>query len=75
MLLHNTLLGTAHPEATVANAFGDRYVYSLCPSAPEARAYAVGLARDVTENYPVIGISLESPALRPMPMASTTSSR
>ena len=29
----------------VANAFGDRYVYNLCPSAPDARAYAIGLAR------------------------------
>ena len=42
VLLHNTLLGDAYPEAIVANAFGDRYVYSLCPSAPEARDYAVG---------------------------------
>ena len=33
VLLHNTPLGTAHPQSTVANAFGDRYVYSLCPSA------------------------------------------
>ncbi len=31
VLLHNTLLGTAHPGATVANAFGDRYIYSLVP--------------------------------------------
>jgi hypothetical protein len=65
VLLHNTLLGTAHPDATVANAFGDRYVYSLCPSAPEARAYAVGLARDVTETYPVSGLSLETPGFLP----------
>ena len=63
--LHNTLLGTRHPEATVANAFGDRYVYSLCPSHPEARAYAMGLARDVTENYPVTGVSMESPGFAP----------
>jgi hypothetical protein len=65
VLLHNTILGTAHPEATVTNAFGDRYIYSLCPSAPEARAYAVGLARDVIESYPVMGISLESPGFAP----------
>lgn len=65
VLLHNTLLGTAHPESTVANAFGDRYVYSLCPSAPAARAYAIGLARDVTESYDVEGISLESPGFAP----------
>jgi hypothetical protein len=65
VLLHNTLLGMQHPEATVANAFGDRYVYSLCPSAPAARAYAIGLARDVTESYPVMGISMESPGFAP----------
>ncbi len=65
VLLHNTLLGTAHPDATVANAFGDRYVYSLCPSAPAARAYAIGLARDVTESYPVSGLALETPGFMP----------
>src|SRR4029079_16509911 len=65
VLLHNTLLGTQHPESVVANAFGDRYPYSLCPSAPEARAYALGLARDVTEGYPVSGISLETPGFLP----------
>jgi hypothetical protein len=65
VLLHNTLLGSRYPQATVANAFGDRYIYNLCPSAPEAREYAVGLARDVTEHYPVVGISLETPGFLP----------
>jgi hypothetical protein len=65
VLLHNTRLGAAHVESTVANAFGDRYVYNLCPSAPEARAYAIGLARDVTESYPVSGVSLETPGFLP----------
>ncbi len=65
VLLHNTLLGTQHPEATTANAFGDRYVYSLCPSHPAARAYAISLARDVTESYPVMGLSVESPGFAP----------
>ena len=65
VLLHNTLLGTRHPEVTTVNAFGDRYVYSLCPSHPDARAYAVGLAHDVTESYPVTGVSLESPGFAP----------
>ena len=41
------------------------YIYSLCPSHPDARAYAIGLARDVTESYPVSGISLESPGFAP----------
>src|SRR5215469_11926055 len=36
VLMHNTALGSAHPRAAVANAFGDHLVYNLCPSAPEA---------------------------------------
>jgi hypothetical protein len=65
VLLHNTKLGEAHPEATVQNAFGDRYIYALCPSAPEAREYAVALCKDITDNYPVLGISTESPGFAP----------
>ena len=60
VLLHNTQLGTKHQDSAVQNAFGDPYVYALCPSAPEARAYVVGLAKDVTESYEVDGISVES---------------
>jgi hypothetical protein len=65
VLLHNTRLGSAHIESVVANAFGDRYPYSLCPSAPEARSYAIGLTRDVTDSYPVSGVSLETPGFLP----------
>ncbi len=65
VLLHNTRLGMAHPDSVVRNAFGDPYYYNLCPSAPNARAYAVGLAKDVTESYPVGGISLEGPGFTP----------
>lgn len=65
VLLHNTRLGMAHPDAVVRNAFGDPYFYNLCPSAPEARAYAVGLAKDVTQSYPVRGISVEAPGFTP----------
>lgn len=65
VLLHNTALGMAHPHSVVRNAFGDPYYYNLCPSAPEARAYALGLAKDVTERYPVAGISLEAPGFAP----------
>ena len=60
VLLHNTQLGTKHQDSAVQNAFGDPYVYALCPSAPQARAYAIGLAKDVTESYEVDGISVES---------------
>jgi hypothetical protein len=65
VLLHNTRLGMLHPDATVENAFGDRYVYSLCPSAPDAREYAVALCKDVTDNYAVTGLSLETPGFLP----------
>jgi hypothetical protein len=65
VLLHNTRLGEACPDSTVENAFGDRYLYSLCPSAPDAREYAVALCRDITENYPILGISTETPGFLP----------
>jgi len=65
VLLHNTRLGQAHPEATVQNAFGDRYVYSLCPSNPTAREYAVALCADVTDRYAVMGLSIEAPGFAP----------
>src|SRR5579863_8746623 len=65
VLMHNTLLGMRHADSTVANAFGDRYVYNLCPSAPKARAYVIGLAQDVTQSLPVSGVSLETPGFLP----------
>lgn len=65
--MHNSRLGEAHPASCVETAFGDRLIYNLCPSAPQARALAVGLARDVTESYPVAGVSLETPGFLPYP--------
>jgi hypothetical protein len=65
VLLHNSRLGEMYPQSTVRNAFGDRYVYSLCPSAPEAREYVLALCKDVTDNYPVSGLTLETPGFLP----------
>ena len=65
VLLHNSRLGRLHPDLTVRNAFGDRYVYSLCPAAPDVREFAVALCRDVTDNYAVAGLSLETPGFLP----------
>ena len=65
VLMHNTRLGETHPGATVVNAFGDRYVYNLCPSAPAARRYAVALCADVADHYAIDGISLETPGFLP----------
>jgi hypothetical protein len=67
VLMHNSRLGALYPHATVRNAFGDGYVYSLCPSAPEAREYAVALCKDVTDNYAVRGVSLETPGFLAYP--------
>lgn len=65
VLLHNSRLGQEHPEACTENAFGDRYCYSLSPSHPAVRAYAVGLTRDVSESYSISGLSIESPGYAP----------
>ena len=65
VLMHNSRLGQAHPGSCVENAFGDRYIYNLCPASPDARAYAVALCADITEAYPVTGLSLETPGFLP----------
>lgn len=65
VLMHNSRLGQTHTDACVTNAFGDPYIYNLCPSAPEAREYAVALCRDITESHDVSGISLETPGFLP----------
>ena len=49
---HNTWLGERHPDVTVENAFGDRYLHSLSVAHPEVRAYLVALASDVAAHGP-----------------------
>ena len=65
VLLHNTRLGEAYPDLTVRNAFGDAYVYSLCPANPQVREYAIALCSDLTDRYAVTGVSLETPGFLP----------
>lgn len=65
VLLHNTRVGMAHPEATIRNAFGDRFVYSLCPSSPDARTFAIALCRTVAASYPIDGLRIETPGFLP----------
>jgi hypothetical protein len=65
VLLHNTRLGTEHPDATVRNAFGDIYPYSLCPANPDVQDYAVALCADIADRYPVRGLVLETPGWLP----------
>lgn len=59
--LHNTRLGMRHPGACTRNAFGDPNYYSLCPSQPDVRAYAVTLVQDLTRSYRPDIVQLESP--------------
>lgn len=58
--LHNTRLGMLHSGHVARNAFGDPSWFSLCPSSPEARAYARTLARDISESYRPDVIELET---------------
>ncbi len=60
VFLHNTTLGTAHPEACARNCFGDRMLADLCPANPDTAGYAVALARTVTAaaGAPIVAESL-----------------
>ncbi|GIG62201.1 hypothetical protein Lfu02_65730 [Longispora fulva] len=60
VLTHNTRLGTAHPDVTVVNCFGERYPYALCPQWTEVREYAATLAAEACRDVPVEGVSLEA---------------
>ena len=59
--LHNTRLGMLHPAHVVRTAHGDPQHYGLCPSSPAARAYVVGLVKEIAERYRPDRIELESP--------------
>lgn len=61
VLFHNTRLGLQHPEATVKNAFGDRYPYSLCPVNPDVQDYGRTLCQDIAQHYDVAQLLLETP--------------
>lgn len=65
VFLHNTTLGTRHPECAVRNAFDDHHLTDLCPANPDVRRYAVGLASDITR-HGVDGILSESLHYHPL---------
>ena len=56
---HNTRLGELHPDQCVENAFGDRYVYSLCPRQPEVRKYLQTMISDVAAHTGLARIEIE----------------
>ena len=61
VLFHNTRLGLLYPDVTVKNAFGDPYVYSLCPAHPDVRRYALTLCKDLARHYSINALLLETP--------------
>ena len=60
VLAHNQRLGTLHPEVCVTNAYGDRYPWALCISAPAVRQYSAMLAAEIAGQPDVDGMELES---------------
>lgn len=60
VLSHSTILGHAHPDATVVNAFGDRYPYALHPGHPDIVAYARTLAAEAVRGVDLHGVSIEA---------------
>lgn len=57
---HSTGLGQMYPETTQQNALGDRYPEALCPANPAVRAFLRALLADLSHNYPISLMELES---------------
>jgi hypothetical protein len=67
VLFHNTRLGSNYPDAVVRNAWGDSYIYSLCPVNPQVAEYGVALVNDVALTLPVKSVVVETPGFLPYP--------
>jgi hypothetical protein len=65
VVFHNSRLGVAYPHATVRNAWGDRYPYSLCPVNPEVAEFGLALVQDLSRSLPVASIVLETVGFLP----------
>lgn len=65
VLLHNSRIGAMTPGAVTRNVYGDPLHYSLCPSSPEVRDYAVTLCADIADGYDIAGLTLETPGWLP----------
>ncbi|WP_232665257.1 hypothetical protein [Pseudonocardia sp. TRM90224] len=60
VLTHSSALGTANPQLTVRNAFGESYPYALCPAREAVREYASTLVAEVCAQYDVPTLMLEA---------------
>ncbi|MBV9673267.1 MAG: hypothetical protein JO076_10660 [Verrucomicrobia bacterium] len=67
VLFHNTRLGSTYPDTTVRNAWGDRYVYSLCPVNPLVADFAEELVNDIAATIPLKSMVVETPGFLPYP--------
>jgi hypothetical protein len=58
--LHNSKMATTYPDHAQANAFGDVMPHAPCPASPAVRAYITALIKDLTGNYPISAVELET---------------
>ncbi|UXY16856.1 hypothetical protein N8I74_07525 [Chitiniphilus purpureus] len=65
VLFHNSRLGALHPELVARNAWGDGYVYSLCPMQPAVFDYGLALCTDLVGSLPWHSLTLETPGWHP----------
>jgi len=58
--LHNTWIGRTYPQAASRNVFGDVYHAYPCPSNPATQEYLLALTKDLSFNYNMYAIEVES---------------
>lgn len=57
---HNTRLASSHLDFAARNAFGDPYLYALCPSHEAVRTYLITLVEDLLDHHQFDAIEMES---------------
>lgn len=62
--LHNSRLGTLHPDLACQTPFGDVLVNALCPSQPEVRHYLTALCLDTAAQSGVREVAIETPGFQ-----------
>ncbi|MER7081734.1 hypothetical protein SAMN02982929_00606 [Saccharopolyspora kobensis] len=60
VLTHNSLLGSAFPEHSVRNCFGEHYPWALCPAHEEVREFASLLTAEALADLDVRTVVLEA---------------
>ncbi|MEU4669527.1 hypothetical protein AB0F91_16455 [Amycolatopsis sp. NPDC023774] len=60
VLTHNSQLGTAFPQYTVQNCFGESYPWALCPAQPAVREYAATLTAEAVAGLALSSVILEA---------------